>query len=115
MDIYILVLGCIFFDIITGILKAGYNRNFNSTKMREGGYHKVSEIVAMIGAGLAEYFDISGRFGISLPILGAVSGYIVLTEIISIIENISEIDPNLKKFFGKYLDKLKEDGSDVQH
>lgn len=112
MEIYVIVLGCIAFDVLTGLIKAGYNHNFDSTKMRQGGYHKVSEIVALIGAGLAEYYDVANKFGVSIPLLGAVSGYIILTEVCSILENLSEVDPNLKKFFGKYLTKLKDTGDD---
>lgn len=112
MDIYVAVLACIAFDIITGLLKAGYEHNFDSTKMREGGYHKVSEIVVMVGAGLCEYADLEGRFGITLPVLKAVAAYIIVTELISILENISAVNPTFNKLFKPYFEKLRGDNDD---
>lgn len=112
MDMYIAVLVCIAFDIITGLLKACYEHNFDSTKMREGGYHKISEILVLVGAGLCEWADLEGRFGISLPVLNAVAAYIIVTELVSILENISAVNPTFNKLFKPYFEKLRGNDDD---
>ena len=43
----IIVLGFMVFDVVTGLIKAGYNGNYNSAIMRQGGFHKSMEVMAM--------------------------------------------------------------------
>ena len=46
---FVIVLGFITFDILTGLIKAKHDGSYNSTIMREGGYHKCMEILAVVG------------------------------------------------------------------
>lgn len=112
MGVYICVGIFILFDIVTGIIKALYNDGLNSTNLRKGLFHKLSEIIATAGAGLLEYGVSYVKLGIDLPLLSIVSGYICLTELISILENLAEVNPNLAKLFKPYLAKLKEKGEE---
>ena len=71
-------------DILTGLLQAGVNNNYNSSVMRKGLYRKLGEIGCVVLAYLV-------NVAISLPvnITAFVSIYIVVMEIISVLENLS--------------------------
>lgn len=100
------------FDVITGFVKALYCRNFNSSVMREGGFHKLSELLALFAAyGMevaAEYINI----GFDFPAVGVVAVYLCIMEFMSIAENLSEVNPQLREFFRPYLEKLKRGDND---
>ena len=107
MEIYIIVLCFIGFDIITGLVKALYTTGLNSTVLRKGLFHKLSEVLAVGGSGLLEmgtnYIDL----GVSLPLLKGVTVYVCIMELISIMENLAAVNPELKKLFQPFLEKLK--------
>lgn len=108
MGIYITVCVFIAFDIVTGIVKALYNEGLNSTYLRKGLFHKLSEIIAVAGSGLLEYGLNYIEIGIDLPLLNVVAVYICAMELVSILENLAEVNPMLAKLFRPYLEKLKE-------
>lgn len=110
MMIYIVVLCFIGFDILTGFLKAFYKEGVNSTVLRKGLFHKLSEIVAVAGAGLFEYGSSYVNLNINVPLVGCVSTYICIMELISILENLSDVNPALGKLFKPYLEKMKDKG-----
>ena len=112
MEKYLVVFGFILFDIITGIIKALANEGLNSTILRKGLFHKLSEILSVTGAGLAEYGIQYLKLDIAIPLSTSVCGYICVMELISIIENICEVNPGLAKFFRPYLNKLKDEESE---
>ena len=89
-------------DIATGLIKAYVTGKPNSKKMRVGGLHKASEVVVMATAcGLEIGIEMLGAYyeAVQLAdIVGAFAAisvfeYIVLMEIISVIENYAEINP----------------------
>ena len=92
---YSITLVFILLDFITGIIKALKEKNLNSTTMREGLFHKLGSCIAIFLGILCEYsfnyFDI----GVNAQVAYCICGYIVLMEIISIIENIGVINPEL--------------------
>ena len=104
---YIVVGIFILFDICTGILKAVYQGNINSTALRQGLYHKLSEVIAVAGSGLLEIGMNYINIGINLPVLNVVAGYLCITEFVSVLENICAINSKLAKLFNPYLEKLK--------
>ena len=110
----IVVLGFILFDIITGFLKGIYNKDIDSTALRKGLLHKATEVLVFGGSILLEYAAASIELGIDLPLSGAVTIYIAAMECTSIIENLCEVNPKLKKLFQPYLLKLRgnDDGND---
>lgn len=112
MGIYIVTGIFILFDIVTGLIKALYNEGLNSTLLRQGLFHKLSEVVAIIGSGLLEYGLIYIDIHADLPILKVVAVYICTTELVSILENLAEVNPTLEKLFKPYLEKLKKENKD---
>ena len=104
---YVITVGFILFDIVTGIVKALSKEGLNSTILRKGLFHKLSEILALLGGYLFElacqYIDI----GINMHLSEGISLYICIMEAVSIFENISAVNPKLAKFFAPYLEKLK--------
>ena len=108
MGIYITVGVFIIFDIATGIIKALYKEGLNSTYLRKGLFHKLSEVIAVAGSGLLEYAIQYVNLGVDIPVLGVVSVYICGMELVSIIENLCEVNPSLAKLFKPYLEKLKK-------
>lgn len=98
--------GFITMDCITGIVKAVKNKSFSSTTMREGLFHKLGSILAIVLGLLADYAQSIIDLGFTLPITIPLCVYIVTMEIGSIIENISAINPSilpnrLMQFFSK--------------
>lgn len=103
----IIVLGFIVFDVVTGLIKAGYNGNYNSAIMRQGGFHKSMEVMAMAVAYFVEQAIVYINIGVDVPAVPAVTVYICIMELISILENICAVNPQMCALFKPYLDKLK--------
>lgn len=103
----IIVLGFMVFDVVTGLIKAGYNGNYNSAIMRQGGFHKSMEVMAMAVAYFIEYAIVYINIGVDVPAVPAVTVYICIMELISILENICAVNPQMCALFKPYLDKLK--------
>lgn len=108
IKVAIVTLVFILFDILTGFLKAAANHDIDSTALRKGLLHKLSEVVAIVFAFLCEYAVQYVHLGVEIPLVITVCGYIIIMEIISVLENIVEVNPELGKFSSKYLSKLKE-------
>lgn len=103
----IIVLGFIAFDVVTGLIKAWYNGNFNSAIMRQGGFHKSMEVMALAVAYFIEYAVVYVNIGVDIPTVAAVTVYVCIMELISILENICAVNPQMCALFKPYLDKLK--------
>ena len=99
--------GFIVFDIITGFVKAFYHKDIDSTLLRKGLFHKLSEVLALVGSFLLGYVAEYIELGFELPLLNVVSIYICTMELISIIENLCEVNPQMFSLFSPYLKKLK--------
>lgn len=108
MVIYIIVAIFIILDVLTGFLKSMYKKKINSTILREGLFHKLSEVLAIVVSVALEYSADYLNIGAEIPVAGVVIGYISIMEIISIIENLCEVNPKLAQIFKPYLDKFKE-------
>ncbi len=107
MAVYITVLAFIAFDVITGLIKALAKEGINSTTLRKGLYHKFSEILTVVGAGLIQYGADYIELGVDIPALIAVASYICIMELVSIIENLAMVNPQLYNLFKPFLTKLK--------
>ena len=99
------VLGLAIADFITGIIKAYITRKLSSSKMRKGGLNKIAEIIIMTAAcGLEIGIKALGHYYGEKPeqltqIAGtlaaiAVFAYIVIMEMLSMLENYCVINPN---------------------
>lgn len=93
----IIVAALIIGDIVSGLIAAIATKSIDSTKMRNGLWHKSAYILVIALAALIEWGETKGVFfGIEMPVLAAACVYIGVTEITSIIENIAVINPELK-------------------
>ena len=116
---FLIVLGLAFADFITGYIKAKCTECISSKALRIGGLHKIAELIIMgtaigltVGMNLlGQYYndsqlaDIAGMFTAL-----SVFAYIVLMEIISIMENFAGINPDnpLSKKIIKRLENYRE-------
>lgn len=106
-------LGFIGADYLSGLLKAIKNKELDSTKMRLGLWHKAGFIGAMaLGYGC----QLAVNYGL-LPssfnaVFGGVCVYVIITEAISIFENLCTLSPELSDSPLAALLKLKEDKND---
>ena len=109
-----LVVGCfILLDFGTGLLKALKQKNYNSTVMREGLYHKGAEVIWLVFGTLVDVAQSYMDLGISVKLSVAVCTYIALMECGSIMENLGAINPKLvPKPIRQYFTKLNAEGSD---
>lgn len=93
-------------DVITGTIKAAKYHEMDSTKMREGLFNKIGYILCMaVGVGV-DYTMLYVNIGYDIPILEGICVMIILTELISICENIVKINPALAG--SKFFDMIKE-------
>lgn len=83
-------------DYATGLLKAVMQYDISSTKMREGLYHKAAFVAVMFLAEVIECAQQVIDLGFSVPIVVPAAVYITVTEVSSIIENLGEINPEIK-------------------
>lgn len=82
-------------DILTGFIQAVYNKDVSSTIMKKGLRHKSGFVLIIILALLCEYSIYYIDLGFTLPIANFVCGFIIATEVISIIENVGKLSPEL--------------------
>lgn len=96
-----IILGLALADFATGIIKGYVTNQLNSTKMRRGGVNKLGELIVMATAcGLEIGIRMLGSYyesDVLASVAGAVTAiavfiYIVIMELISILENYAEIN-----------------------
>lgn len=107
-EVYICLLALVLIDYATGIVGAVVQNKFSSSVMREGLLHKMAYVVCFVIGFIVNYMcnyiDLGYIYGAS--ILSLISIWIAITEVSSILENICEINPELKdsavfKIFGR--------------
>lgn len=110
------VLGLAVSDFATGMIKGYVTGTLNSTKMRRGGLNKIGELIVMATAcgleigirQLGQYYHSDFLAGITGTVAAViVFGYIVIMELISILENYAEINPQSAGWISKLLKRLK--------
>jgi len=102
MKVYCVVVGAaILLDIISGLLKASYQKNFKSRRMRDGLYHKFGEILVLALLWGVEYGSPLVGVETGLPLFKAGCGYVILMEIGSIIENLRAFTPGIDNIIHK--------------
>ena len=95
IEIYIAIGTLILLDIASGIAQAIYNKTMDSKILRSGMFHKLSYIFAIVLALLLEYSCQYLDLGLQPTIFIPLSIYIIITEAVSILENITRINPDL--------------------
>ena len=82
-------------DIVTGIISALRNKDLESNKLRDGLFKKVGFILCYFVAWLVDtQGDVIG-FHLDVSILPVIIIYVCTTELVSILENICKINPDL--------------------
>lgn len=123
----VIVIGLAAVDFITGLIKAAVKNDVSSKKMRTGGLNKICEILVMLTAcGLEIGIEVLGGY-YQAPTLARIAGvvaagliftYIVAMEIVSILENYGEVNPEARwiRFVVKKLrifQQKEEEDNDV--
>lgn len=101
----VLVFSFIVLDVATGFAQAIKNKDVQSQKMRDGLFHKLGFVFALLLAYMIEFSMLYLDLGFTVPVAASVCVYIVVTEIISILENIVSLNPDIAG--SKLLDILK--------
>lgn len=109
VKIILIVLSFLVADVIIGVLKGIQTTGFKSMKMREGLFHKLGEIFAVGFGYMCEWSFPYVGINVNIPIVTSICIYIVLMETGSIVENLVEISPNLKKILARVFDGYKQD------
>ncbi|MDE5564223.1 MAG: phage holin family protein [Oscillospiraceae bacterium] len=118
----LIVLGLAASDFLTGLMKAYVQGDLSSKVMRRGGINKLGELTVMLTAcGLEIGIRVLGQYYHSAT-LAAVAGtaaaglvflYIVSMELVSLLENYSEINPDAV-WVKKLVEKLRRfEGGDT--
>lgn len=112
---FMIVLGLAGADFVTGYIKARCADKVSSKALRIGGLHKAAELIIMATAiGLTVGLDMLGRYYTDTrltDLAGFVTAlgvfcYIVVMELVSILENFAEIMPEAK-WARKIIGRLK--------
>ena len=80
---------------MSGLAQAFYNETVDSKILRNGLFHKLSYIFAIVLSLCLEYTCIYLELGFDCKIFIPLSIYIIVTEAVSILENIVRINPEL--------------------
>ena len=117
---FLVMLVFIALDILFGLCKAFATHTFDSAIMRRGLWHKCAIIgvslmayVVEIVTQLMDFSEIGLPDDFRLPIVGAVTAYVVVMELGSILESLVKINPELAgwrilKQFDKLTSKAEE-------
>lgn len=100
-------------DLISGIITAVKNKDIQSAKLRDGLFKKVGFVLCYFVAWLVDTQGTRIGFQIGISILPIIILYVCTTELVSILENICKINPDIlpEKLMGlfKISDIKKED------
>lgn len=96
-EIAALVITCVLIvmDYLTGLAKSVVNKDIDSTKMRDGLWHKATYVAVIVLAEIIEHGQEAVDLGFTVPLIVPTCVYIVLTETASILENLSQINQEL--------------------
>lgn len=97
------VLIFIIIDYITGVINAAIKKSISSRKMREGLGHKATYIILLSVCYIIDTMQINTSLNLPTKLFPIVSYGILLIELTSIIENICEINPELKQANFMYI------------
>lgn len=103
-----LALAFMVIDVFTGVLKAVKNKELNSTKAREGIYKKASFILFIAFGYLVDYAMDYVNMGFNLPAAVTICTLVIITEAISVLENLGKINPDMVKLVAPFLSELNK-------
>ena len=83
-------------DYVTGVAKAIIRDNLSSRKMREGLGHKFAYLMLVLVAWFIDEVNRHIDLGLPMSVFVCTVGGVCLIELTSILENVTEINPELK-------------------
>jgi toxin secretion/phage lysis holin len=93
-------------DIIVGILNAWKSKAIKSSKLRDGIVHKFDELIIII---VALFLQFTLGLPREIPVFSAT--YIIIMELISILENLSKSGVKVPEWVTKRLANALEDAN----
>lgn len=103
-------------DIASGFLKAWRDHDIKSRALREGLFHKSAFIGVIALAQLTELAaDKVPEIELNLPITGGICAYIILTEIVSVLENLRDINPDIGGVMNRFPAHPADEPDDDEH
>lgn len=109
MCYFIAVVVFVFIDYITGVVNAAMHSRLNSSKMREGLGHKFAYCVLIFVAYIIDAIQLNSSLNLPFEMFPIVSIGIIAIELTSIIENVCEINPELRK--AKFMDIFEKNNT----
>ena len=100
-------------DIISGLIAGVKNKDIQSSKLRDGLFKKAGFVFCYILAWLIDTQGSTIGFQIGVAILPIIILYVCTTEVVSIIENICKINPDLLP--AKLLEMFHVSAKGVDH
>lgn len=96
-------------DVVAGNIKGFVTKKWNSSNGWEGIKKKTALVLVVILGIVCHLAQSSIDLGIHIPLLVAICTYIMFVEILSVVENVCEIDPKLKNSkFLSFFDFARE-------
>lgn len=93
--IVVITLCFIVMDFASGFIQALANKDVQSEKLRKGLFHKCGFTLAIVFGLMCEWAMQFVDLGFNVPIASVVCSYIILTEVMSILENLGKLSPEL--------------------
>lgn len=100
--LFAIVAAFIALDVVSGFAQACVNHTVDSSVMRRGLWHKAAYVLAIMLAVLCEYSAAYIDLGFALPVVAPVCGFVSATELVSILENLGKLNPEIAQ--SKLLD-----------
>lgn len=98
MEIYTPIIVALSFnglDLLTGIISAIRLKDLKSSRLRDGLFKKVAFILCYFLAWLMDNYGDTVGFKLPVDILPVIILYVCTTELVSILENITKINPDI--------------------
>lgn len=97
MDFHVLIITAVMIvlDIVVGFAGAIKQKDVQSEKLRNGLWHKAGFVGLIALAYVIEYTAQYAELGFEVPTVLAVCAYVIVTEIVSVFENLCVLNPNL--------------------
>lgn len=109
MCYFIAIVVFVFIDYITGVVNAAMHSRLNSSKMREGLGHKFAYCVLIFVAYIIDAVQLNSSLNLPFEMFPIISIGIIAIELTSIIENVCEINPELRK--AKFMDIFEKNNT----
>lgn len=94
---YLIIIALVFnaLDLISGVITAVKNKDIQSAKLRDGLFKKVGFVLCYFVAWLVDTQGTRIGFQFGISILPIIILYVCTTELVSILENICKINPDI--------------------